>query len=57
MAFGNVRLRLRPLRIAFLVDPSDRDGLRNAIELNSVLWGGMFNPIIPAYQRLPPNWE
>ncbi len=57
MTFGQIHLRLRPLRFAFIVDPSDRDGLRSAIELNSVLWGGMFNPIIPAYQRLPSYWE
>ncbi|MBI4257152.1 hypothetical protein HY626_03810 [Candidatus Uhrbacteria bacterium] len=37
--------------------PSDRLGLQKVIEINTFLWGGMYNPIIPAFQRTPRNWE
>ena len=54
---GTITVTLRPLKFAFLVHPQDQTGLRKAIELNTVLWGGQFNPIIPAYRRLPPGWQ
>lgn len=57
MAFGTITIKLRPIRFGFLVDPIDTAGLLEAIQTNSYLWGGMFNPIIPAYRRLPKNWE
>lgn len=57
MTIGSLDLKLRPIRIGFLVSPSDKDGVRKAIHLNSLLWGGMFNPIIPCYKKLPKNWE
>lgn len=57
MAYGSISVRVRPLRVAFLVDPSDRVGLLSAIEANTLLWGGAFNPIIPVYKRTPKNWE
>ena len=55
--FGNIELKVRPLRLAFLVDPKSSDSLREAIEINSTLWGGTFNPIIPLYKKLPPAWR
>ena len=57
MASGTVTIKVRPLRVGFLVDPADRVGLYRAIELNTFLWGGSFNPIIPAYRRTPTKWE
>ena len=57
MTIGTLNIKLRPLRIGFLVNPTDRDGIHKAIHANSLLWGGMFNPIIPCYKRLPANWE
>ena len=57
MASGTVSIRVRPIRVAFLVDPSDRAGLYRAIELSTFQWGGAYNPIIPAYRRTPPKWE
>ena len=57
MAFGSVTIRVRPIRVAFLVDPADRKGLYRAIELSTFLWGGSYNPIIPAYRRTPAKWE
>lgn len=56
MASGSLTVRVRPLRVAFLVDPSDRVGLLNAIEASTFLWGGSFNPIIPSYKRTPTKW-
>ncbi len=57
MAYGTVKIRVRPIRIAFLVDPADRAGVYRAIELSTFLWGGSYNPIIPSYRRTPANWE
>lgn len=57
MANGNVSIRVRPLRIAFLVDPRDTKGLRRAIELSTFQWGGTYSPIIPVFQRMPKAWE
>jgi len=57
MSTGTVAQRLRPLRYAFLVDPTDRTSVLQAIELASTQWGGMFNPIVPVYaKRLPKIW-
>ena len=55
--FGSITTTLRPLKFALLVHPQDRSGLREAMELNTILWGGQFNPIIPTYQRLPSSWH
>lgn len=57
MAWGTVTIRVRPIRIAFLVDPADHAGLYRAIELSTFSWGGNYNPIIPAYRRTPAKWE
>lgn len=57
MPWGSITIRVRPIRVAFLVDPSDRKGLYRAIELSTILWGGSYNPIIPVYKRTPTKWE
>ena len=57
MAFGTLELSLRPLKLAFLVDPADSTALTEAIQINTFLWGGMFNPIVPVYRRLPAVWR
>jgi hypothetical protein len=58
MASGTVTQRLRPLRFAFLVDTNDRAAVRKAIQLSSMQWGGMFNPIVPVFgSRLPTRWS
>ncbi|MBU1143659.1 MAG: hypothetical protein KKH92_08460 [Firmicutes bacterium] len=36
-----------------LVDPDDKQQLLKAIQLNSSLWGGTYNPVIPAYRKQP----
>lgn len=54
---GHIEVSLRPLKFAFVVRPSDKQAIHEAIAYNSSHWGGVFNPIIPAYKRLPNNWE
>lgn len=57
MGTANVSQALRPLRVAFLVNPTEREAVLQAIELATMLWGGVFNPIIPVYtSRLPKIW-
>ena len=57
MAHGTVNVRLRPIKLAFLVNPKDKDSLLKAIEINTFFWGGMYNPVIPTYEEIPENWE
>ena len=57
MSHGTVSVRLRPIKLAFLVSPNDKDSLLQAIEINTFLWGGIYNPIIPTYEQIPRNWE
>ena len=49
MIRGTVDVKLRPIKLAFLVHPDDKESLLKAIEINTLLWGGTYNPIIPAY--------
>jgi hypothetical protein len=53
--FGN--LELRPTRIGFLVDPEDMASIRLAMQICSSLWGGKYNPIIPACSTIPKHWQ
>ena len=43
----SARIRLRPTRIALLVDASDIPSIRKFMEVSACLWGGAYNPIIP----------
>jgi hypothetical protein len=56
MMFGDIKIKSRPLRLAFLIRP-DKDELRKAIQINSTLWGGAYNPIVPLYHRAPEAWR
>ena len=53
----NLNIRLRPIRFAFLVRPNDRKHTLEIFRVNTCLWGGKFNPIIPYFKRLPSWWE
>lgn len=50
-------LRLRPTRIGFLVNPSDRASVRRIMRYCTCLWGDQFNPIIPVPKRMPVIWN
>ena len=57
MIRGTVNVKLRPIKLAFLVNPEDKVSLQQAIEINTFLWGGMYNPIIPTYKEIPATWQ
>jgi hypothetical protein len=50
-------LRLRPVRIGFMVNPGDFESVRRCFRVNTCLWGGQYNPIIPALRRPPRRWH
>ena len=54
---NNIRvdIRLRPIRFGFLVRPDDQEKILEIFRLNTCLWGGMFNPIIPFFESVP-SW-
>jgi len=54
--FGDIKVKSRPLRLAFIIPP-DKVALQAAIEINSTLWGGSYNPIIPLYPRALKEWQ
>jgi hypothetical protein len=53
MIAGSLTVTLRPLRLALVVAPGDEAALADAIRINSYLWGGQYNPIIPLFRKLP----
>lgn len=53
----SIDLRLRPIRFGFVVRPEDKANLRRIFQINTCLWGGIFNPIIPFFTRVPMWWE
>lgn len=57
MTRGTVNVKLRPIKLAFLVNPKDKESLLKAIEINTFLWGGMYNPIIPTYKQISSKWK
>lgn len=54
---GTASIKVRPLKLALLVDPNSASQVREAIRLACGLWGGMFFPIIPMHRRLPATWR
>lgn len=57
MRRGTINVKLRPIKLAFLVNPKDKKSLLKAIEINTFLWGGAYNPIIPTYKQIPSKWK
>ena len=50
-------IRLRPVRIALLVRPTDVSSIRRFMRISACLWGGIYNPIIPVYRTRPKEWR
>ncbi len=50
-------VRLRPTRIGFLVRLDDMAAVRQAMQVCTCLWGGIYNPIIPVCTTLPEAWR
>lgn len=48
-------IKLRPIRFLFLVKPNDKKNLEKVFQINTILWGGKYNPIVPYFKRVP-NW-
>jgi hypothetical protein len=57
MAHISAKVRLRPVRFAFLVRPNDPVRLTEILRINTCLWGGKFNPIIPFFRQVPLWWD
>ena len=57
MAKFAVHVRLRPIRFGFLVKPHDARSLLEIFRVNTCLWGGVFNPIIPYLRSVPRWWD
>jgi hypothetical protein len=50
-------VKVRPLRFAFVVEPKDVASLQRIFEVNSSLWGGMFNFNIPLFRQVPSRYR
>jgi hypothetical protein len=50
-------IRTRPIRIGFIVNPRDFGSVRRCLRLNTCLWGGLYNPLIPVFDRAPSRWR
>ena len=57
MSNVSVNLRLRPIRFAFLIRPDDQKHTLEAFRINTCLWGGEYNPIVPFFKQLPKWWD
>ncbi len=47
MSFSGASVKYKPLRIGFLVKEGSVEDLVKAAGINSLLWGGIYNPLIP----------
>ena len=54
---GSADIKVRPLKLALMVDPNSPTQVREAIRLACTQWGGMFFPIIPVHKRMPASWR
>jgi hypothetical protein len=52
-----VARELRPLRLSFLIRPGDKAAFRRALQINTILWAGHHNSIIPVYKKKPVQWK
>ena len=48
---------MRPVRFAFLVRPDDKKRALEIFRVNTCLWGGTYNPIIPFFKQVPRWWD
>lgn len=52
-----VSQRIRPLRMLFLIRPTNIRDLQKVLEYCTCAWGGMYNGIVPIYTRAPKWWS
>lgn len=55
--FGSLNIKIRPIKVAFLVEPNNVKQVREAIQIGSTLWGGAYCPIIPLHKKMPKTWK
>lgn len=51
-----IHRKVRPLRFVYFVPPGDKKLLWEVIKVNTGLWGGRYNAILPAFTRAPKCW-
>lgn len=54
MPISNVSVGYRPVKIAFLIKEGSLTDFIQCCKINTILWGGIFNPIIPVGTNLAP---
>ncbi len=47
MATSSISTKYRPVRIGFLIRDGEIEEIIKSVEINTILWGGIYNPIIP----------
>ena len=52
----HVSRSVRPIRLAFLVRPDDKRNLERIFQINTCVWGGQYNGIVPVFGRTPKWW-
>jgi hypothetical protein len=52
----SANIRLRPIRVGFLVRPNDLASVREIMRYCAAVWGGIYNPIIPVFNTPPKIW-
>lgn len=57
MSNVKVDIKLRPIRFVFLVKPNDKKNILKIFQINTLLWGGKFNPIVPFFKQVPKWWS
>lgn len=57
MSNVKVDIKLRPIRFVFLVKPNDKKNILKIFQINTSLWGGKFNPIVPFFKQVPKWWS
>ncbi len=50
-------VRIRPIRFGFLLDPKDPTTLRQVLQINTCLWGGIYNYLLPVQQKAPLRYR
>jgi hypothetical protein len=54
---ASATVRIRPLRFGFLLDPKDRVILRQVLQMNTCLWGRIYNYLLPVPKRTPARYQ
>ena len=53
----SLNIQCRPIRFGFLIRPGHSEDLTEAVEANTILWGGIYNPVIPYYKKITSIWK